>query len=94
MLSHPRTEALTVTVSRRRGGRTWRIAAVVVCIPGISWALSNRDWPNPLRSSRPEALSTVTVDRGDVVQVVTEGGSLESARYPIGPMPGRVGCGI
>ena len=71
-----------MTVSRRWGGRTWRIAAMIVCIPGIFWGLGNRDWPIPLRSRRPEGLSTVTVNRGDVVQVVTEGGSLETANTP------------
>ena len=82
MLSHPRNGVRSVTVSRRWSGQTWRIAAAAVCIPGISWGLSNRDWPNPFRSSRLESLSTVTVNRGDVVQVVTEGGSLESANTP------------
>ncbi len=80
MLSHPISEALTV--SRRGGRRKRRIAAVFVCFSGICWGLSDRDWPMPFRSRRPESLSTVTVDLGDVVQVVTEGGSLEIANTP------------
>ena len=93
MQSHPRNGAPISTVSRRWGGRTRRIAATIVSCSGISWGLSNRDWPNPLRIE-PTRGPFDRHGRPRRCRASRDRGRLSRERqYPIGPMPGRVGRG-
>jgi len=74
------TTAAGISKPRWRGGRAWRIAtAVVTAAVAVVCALGMGHRTSGSPSSAASELETVEVDRGDVVLLVTENGSLESS---------------
>ena len=67
------------TTPRSPRSRRLRLAAVLACSPMLWWATSIAYKNASSLSGVPPVTATVVVDRGDVTQVVTENGSIESS---------------
>lgn len=70
---------LVISKAPKRGKRSWAIGVLIAGAAGLWWALSVGYRPASLRQPPEAVLATIVVDRGDVVPVVTENGSVESA---------------
>jgi HlyD family secretion protein len=75
MLPPIRTEHELCTPKRRK----LRVAATIVIVSGLCWALVAGFRIVPEWSSSRRVVATARVDRGDIDQVVTENGSVESS---------------